>query len=168
MFSVTKFEMQNRFLKVHMKMTNFRCICARRQPQQFCLLVHIHMNFVIFIWIFLDWIWISTFATKYIYRCTMDMHHFKKKNETSRYVFQGGFYDHTEGVVCAEYFPRQHCSKIARILLSFYWNCTILKDFVWGSWSVKPQLIHPNNMQLQAQLILSSLPQWFSHKKYSW
>ena len=128
MFTVTKFKMQNCFLKVYMRMTNFRCICTRRpKPQELCLLVLIRMNFVIFIWIFLDWIWISTFATMYMYICTRDMHRFKKKNQASRYVFQGGFYDRAEGVVCTLHriFSQttllKYCQNTVSIETAQYW-----------------------------------------------
>jgi hypothetical protein len=62
----------------HNKSASAAFTASRTGP--FCLLVHMHMNFVIFLWIFVDWVWISTFMTMYIYRCTVDVHHFKKKN----------------------------------------------------------------------------------------
>jgi hypothetical protein len=51
---VTKFEIQTYFTKIHLKITNFICICTRGQKLDFCLLVHMHMQmkFVIFLWIF--------------------------------------------------------------------------------------------------------------------
>lgn len=116
-YIVAKANVQNLFLKIDMKITNFRSVCGRIQSQELCLLVHMHLNVVIFIWIFVHWICTSAFTTMYIYTCV----HFQKKGIFS-YVFQGGFHNCTEWVVCTEYF-----------VLLLIWKCwtVSLAQYIW-------------------------------------
>lgn len=60
---------------------------------EICLVVDIHLKFF-FIWIFLYCIWFLTFATKYIYGCTL----FNFFLKTSKYLFFGVFRLHRGGV----------------------------------------------------------------------
>jgi hypothetical protein len=71
--------------------------------QEFCPPVHMQMKFVIFIWIFVKWVWISNFVTMHIYKCTIGVCSFNFF-KTPKYSFNEVFMNCTEDVVCTEYF----------------------------------------------------------------
>jgi hypothetical protein len=50
---------------------DFGCICTIRQILRNCLIVLMHLKLVLFVWIFLDGVWIPNLMAMYIYRCCM-------------------------------------------------------------------------------------------------
>lgn len=122
-YSHKKVEMRTQTRKIIRKWSIWGSCGLKDGTHEFCLLVHINLKFVIFVWIFQMWVWIPTFAREYILLRTKDVPSFKNFWSTKIRFFNwfpclylAGDFHPTYLYVIEQVFLSTHASKQFNIL----------------------------------------------------